>query len=1214
MQSCLHPAGVEHDHAHDFYRASVIDGKEYRVHVFGSRLHDASLTATSLHGIELDGHLAVSDTRVRLLEAGEALPAGTPPLSPEDIAVEANGQITVLPSRDELPTFEAKILQAESNPVINAADTGQGASSVTGRPSQSWTHGDKKLLVICVDFPDLTGPPINKFDGNAVITETYVDNVINGTSGVRSFFQENSFGKTDILLAPPVGSDSPDVTAVLRMPATASSYATAGDNNLLHSDARTAATTAGFNISNYDRIAVVFTHLGNLTNSKITYGGLANITGAHIWVNGAFDLRVVAHEMGHTYGLHHANLWQVANANPVSLNGTSTEYGDPFDIMGDVDFSENHFTHWNKTILQWIPDSAVTLAGTSGTYRIYRFDSLTADLNQPRSLKIVRDNTRDYWIGYRRATNSSNADNGATVLWGYNSNTTGNLLDLTTPGANSSDAPLPRNTTFNDSTAGIAIQPIAQGGSGGDEWMDVTVTLQPRLQWATASYIVNEQGGTALLSVTRSNNSSGAVSVSYTSASGSAISGTDFTSTSGTLTWTDGDTAPKTISVPITPDALVEGTETFTVTLSSPAGGVIVDPTTTTVTIADPGSRDTTFASNFINSTVNRTLVLPDGKIMIAGWFSQLQDSSYVVYNYGRITQLLPNGAVDTSFNPGSGANNTVFALARQPDGKILIGGSFTSVNGLTRGGIARLHTDGTLDTSFASSSGANGTVYAMLPQPDGKILVGGGFTSFNGTAREYLARLDANGNIDTSFAGPNFAETSSWRVLSLALQSDGKCLVGGVFYFSGTNLKAGLCRIGTTGAIDSTFNGITNGAHTAGNTGFLQNIEQIAIQPDGKILIAGTFTAYNNTTRGGFARLTSTGVPDTDFAPQPNGDCYALRLLPDQSILIGGAFTSINGTTATRIARITSAGAVDSAFAAAGGHGGDVLDFALQPDGNVVFAGDPASFQSASPNRPMWRLVPGLPGLPGVIQFASDAAVAVEGTNASIGVTRKGGSLGTLTVGYSTVAGTATGGGTDFTNTSGTLTWADGDSGVKTITIPITQDALDDTPESLILNLGHPHIGGTILGERQLANVTVTTGFGSWNLSNFTPSELADPLISGDDADPDNDGIKNLVEYALGRDPKTSDSASPSSAVIQNVSGTNYLTLTFRRRIPALDLSYTVQTQATLDGQGWLATAVEFGLPTSNGDGTENVIYRDSIPVNSATKRFMRVKITRSP
>ncbi len=1028
--------------------------------------------------------------------------------------------------------------------------------------------------------------------------------------------RENSFNTSDVAF-----DSATDITAVLRLPQTASYYAigngTNGYNSTLHDDARAAATSAGFNPAAYDRVAVVFTYLGDLANSNITYGGLGNVIGANLWINGAFDLRVVGHELGHNHGLNHANLWQVPGANPIDLAGSSTEYGDPFDLMGDGDFFENHFSPWNKSILQWIPDASVTVASGSGTFRVYRFDASAANLALPRALKLVRDTTRDYWIGYRRATSNASADNGAYVLWGYNFNQEGNLLDLVTPGTNPNNAPLPLNTTFNDAAAGIALRPVAQGGSGADEWLDVQVTLQPRLSWAASTYVVNEQGGSAVLTVNRTANSTGTVSVAYATAAATADADTDYTTTTGTLTWLDGDATPKTITVPLVADALVEGTETFTVTLSAPVGGVVVDPATTTVTVADPGARDPSFAADFINGTIERVLALPDGRLLVAGWFSLLQDADFAVYNYGRIARINADGSLDPAFDPGSGANNTVYALARQPDGKILVGGSFTTFNGATANRIVRLLPDGSRDTTFAPASGANGTINAILLQPDGRIVVGGAFTTFNNTAREYLARLLPDGSLDATFVGPDFASASGWSVYSLALQTDGKLLVGGSFYFSGNPFKSGLCRVASTGALDGTFTGVTNGAHASGSTGSLRNIDQIAVQPDNKILIVGNFTAFNNTARTGVARLTSTGALDTAFAPTPNGSAYALLLLPDARILIGGDFTTIGGVTATRVARLQSDGTLDTAFAAAGGHASTVQDLALQADGNVVLAGNYASFQGASPDGPLWRLVPGLAGLPGVLQFSADAYGGVEGTFATLTVNRVGGSLGALALGYATAHG---GGGTatpasDFTVTTGAVTWADGDTAAKTFTVPLALDAATDTPETLLVNLGAPQLGGALLGDRQQAVVTIRTAFTSWQATRFTTLELADAAISGDTADPDGDGLNNLTEFALGREPRVADSAAAWTTAVQNVSGANYLTITFRRRAPALDLAYAVQSTADLAGTPtWTPDAIQVGSATANGDGTETVTYRDAVASDAAPRRFLRVSVTRTP
>lgn len=1207
IQTCFHRPGSPHDPAEDRYRATVINDREYRVHVYGDRLADSSLPSTSLIGIALDGHIAASDSRYRILSADETT-ASPPPA----FAVEANGRVTILPSPTALHAFVAELRASEANPLHLEADSGAGSSTLSGRPSQAWTHGSKRLLVIRVDFSDRIGTPVNDTDNNAPITDNYVANVINGVNGVRSFFQQSSFGKTDILLAAPVANDSSDVTGVLRVPNTAASYATAGDNTLLHTHAQAAATTAGFNLANYDRIAVVFSDLSTIPGSQIDYAGLASVTGSEIWINGSFTMAVVGHELGHTYGLLHANLWQVPATDPVALNGSSTEYGDVFDLMGAATGPEQDFGPWKKNILHWIPDAAVTLAASSGTYRVSRFDASAANLSSSLALKIVRDSTRDYWIGYRRATSSATADNGAYVVWGYNENTESDLLDLTTPGASALDAPLALNTTFNDAAAGISIRPVAQGGSGADEWLDIQVTLQPRLAWSAATYLVNEQGGSAALTVTRTGSSLGTVSVSYATTPGTATAPADYTTSSGTLTWLDGDSTPKTISIPLAADAVIERTESFSVTLSAPTGAsVVVSPVTTTVTVADPGVRDPFFNSDFINSSVNKVLVQPDGTLLIAGAFDTLQDTLGTAYPYGGIARLSAAGLVDPTFNPGTGANGVVSALARQPDGKILIGGDFTSFNGTGRNRIARLNTDGSLDTSFDPGTGANtGSVTAILVQPDGNIVIGGSFSSYAGTARNSLVRLLPSGARDTAFA--DFTGPIVFSIDALALQTDGKLLVAGAFYFSTGNLRAGLRRLTSTGAFDATFSGLTTGAEDSFDPNFLGSIYAVAVQPDGQILVAGDFSQFNGTARTGLARLTTTGALDAGFAPVLNAAAYSLLTLPDGRILIGGDFTTIGGATATRLARLQSTGALDTAFAAAGGHGDSVYDFALQPDGNVILAGAYEFFQGSSFDGPFWRFVPGLSGPPGLIQFSSQALTAAEGSSATISVTRTGGSLGALTVGYSTVAGTATAG-TDYTTTSGVLTWASGDSAAKSIIVPLTLDALSDSTESFTINLAAPLIGGAILGTRQQAVLTVASAFTTWRASNFTPLEVTNSALSGDTADPDGDGMNNLLEFAFGLAPKTASTTGSPTTAVQNISGSDYLTITYRRRAPALDLAYAVQTSGDLAG-AWAGGAVQVGSATANGDGTETVTFRDSSALGSGLKRFLRLQVTRTP
>ena len=334
----------------------------------------------------------------------------------------------------------------------------------------------------------------------------------------------------------------------------------------------------------------------------------------------------------------------------------------------------------------------------------------------------------------------------------------------------------------------------------------------------------------------------------------------------------------------------------------------------------------------------------------------------------------------------------------------------------------------------------------------------------------------------------------------------------------------------------------------------------------------------------------------------------------PDGKVVIGGSFTTINGMTSPSIGRLTSDGALDSSFTADGPTEASGLfavnDFALQPDGRILMASDYAGFQGTT--NMLFRFFAGLPALPGTIQWDADLASAPEGTNATLTATRTGGTAGALSVNFATVPATATT--SDFSMTNGTFTWADGEAGVKSISIPITADALTEGAESFKVNLGSPLIGSAILGTIQQVRVNILSGFTEWAAANFTPAELSNPAISGDNADPDKDGIPNILEYAFGLAPKTANDSGIPFGEIQKVDGTNYLTLTFRRRVSTSDITYSPRVASSLTGT-WSNTAVQVASPVSNGDGTETVTYRDTVaPSPSVPQRFMRVDVQRGP
>ncbi len=1248
--SCFHKDdGTPHDHEKDdHYRATVVGDKEYRVFVYGSRLNESTVEDSFLSGVAVDNLMALSDKPLRVLEKGEkagsrkvvgssGASADTPlNLASSPVAVEVNGEIRFVDNLSEADKLADALVAQEAAGFQRQADRQAGASGVGSRPKESWTHGDKKLLVILVDFIDVPGVPttIIALPGgtgvaNSVMTEDYISGLINYEYGVNNYFKEGSYGKSSIHLNPAVLGDSPDVTQVFRMPRTAAYYAIGNSqdtprplfpdayNELLHKHARDAATNAGYPVYAYDRVCVAFSNLSTVPGSYITYGGLAQINGKNFWVNGEFDRRVVAHELGHTYGLYHANLWQVSDGNPISPVGQSLAYGDPFDLMGQGDYGFGyHFNQYGKTLLHWIPDTSVTLAEKDGIYRIFRFDHSRANLTRPLALKIIKDGAKDYWVGYRRAASNASVYKGAYVIWGYNQNNETDLIDINTPGGTTqttdgADAGLPVGQTFVDQALGISIKPVAQGmlNSGVEnEWLDLQVTFESRIEFAQAKYTVNEKLGSVTLTLNRLGKKTGIVTVKYSTTPGTAITPNDYTNVvKAGLTWADGDDAPKTITIPIVADSILENNEVFSVVLSDITGGILGTIPSALVTIADPGNHDTTYLPSFADGgDINRVIALPNGSVLIGGGFTSIANGTAIPTLLGGIARLTPSGAYDRSFDPGLGVDGIINTMEVQPDGKILIGGVFSTFNGTARSGIARLNADGSLDASFDPGAGFDDAVRKIVVLPNGNILVAGVFKNYNAVASSFLVRLLPNGTLDTTFVTP--AITGGLGVYDLITQVDGKILIGGDFANVGGQVRSRVARISANGAVDTSF---------LPGAGASAEVDKLALQPDGKILIGGTFATYGGVARSCIARINSTGGLDTTFTPGTTTllSVNGIIVLPDNKIMIAGSFNA-DTTESSHIAVLLSTGVLDANFVAPSDLGSFIKDISLQADGNVLIGGVYAPIANSIPQefyQTTWRIVAGLPSNPGSFQLSSAAVTANEGTSLVLTVTRTGGSLGAATLAYATVADTADS--TDFTPASGVLTWVTGDSASKSITIPIKTDHLNDVDETFKLNLGTPLVG-SILGTVQQSIVTITTvpvQFTTWTTENFTTAEQANALISGPLVDPDKDGLNNILEFAFGLAPKVANSTGRPKTGVTTDGGVSYLSITFRRRILTNELTYTPQVKDALSG-AWTAATVLVGTPTDNGDETETVTYRDTVGIDGSVARFMRILVTKNP
>jgi uncharacterized delta-60 repeat protein len=326
-----------------------------------------------------------------------------------------------------------------------------------------------------------------------------------------------------------------------------------------------------------------------------------------------------------------------------------------------------------------------------------------------------------------------------------------------------------------------------------------------------------------------------------------------------------------------------------------------------------------------------------DGKVLVGGTFS-----TYQGVTYNRIIRLNSDGSIDTSFNIGTGFNGGVNIISIQSDGKVLVGGTFSTYQGVTYNRIIRLNIDGSVDTSFNVGTGFNGGVNIISIQSDGKILAGGNFTSYNGTTYNRIIRLNIDGSVDSSFnIGTGF---NNWA-RSIVIQSDNKILVGGDFSIYNGTTSNRIIRLNSDGSIDTSFN--------IGN-GFNGDVDIIYIQSDGKVLVGGTFSTYQGVTYNRIIRLNSNGSIDTSFNVGTGftGQSVSIKLQSDGKVLVGGNFSTYQGVTYNRIIRLNSDGSIDTSFNIGTGFNVYILSIQLQSDDRILLGGDFTSYQGITANR----------------------------------------------------------------------------------------------------------------------------------------------------------------------------------------------------------------------------------------------------------------------
>ena len=329
---------------------------------------------------------------------------------------------------------------------------------------------------------------------------------------------------------------------------------------------------------------------------------------------------------------------------------------------------------------------------------------------------------------------------------------------------------------------------------------------------------------------------------------------------------------------------------------------------------------------------------LPDGRTLVGGTTIQFISSGGQAHT--NLARLNSDGSVDDSFKasiPGTTYDSaTINCVTLLTNGQILVGGVFSMVSGQSRYNIARLNADGTLDAGF-NAGYMDGSVNGILVTPGGKILVCGSFTRINGTTCYGLCQLKNDGGLD-----PYFGAGANNSIMSVALQPDGRILAEGTFTSIGGQSRTNLARLNANGTIDASFQPAAfNYVANEGIGGFGGSV---AVQPDGKIIVGGMFARVNGFSHTNIVRFNVDGTLDSGFNAQADlHDCWGLQTLTlqaDGKILVGDDSLTLDGHMCPYLGRLQADGSMDPGFSTNLVSGEMVYSSVVQADGRILVAG----------------------------------------------------------------------------------------------------------------------------------------------------------------------------------------------------------------------------------------------------------------------------------
>lgn len=576
-----------------------------------------------------------------------------------------------------------------------------------------------------------------------------------------------------------------------------------------------------------------------------------------------------------------------------------------------------------------------------------------------------------------------------------------------------------------------------------------------------------EYGRQAWVNVVRRGGAIHPVLANYLTANATAQSGLDYEAKSGEIGFAGAEFGPEGLGMPrvllvpgetdqqlyvrLLDDIDGEGHEEFTVEVRNSRPGDAGAPrdsiiegvqTNMTVRILDndlPGWIDFEFnPGRGANAPVLAVAVQADGKILLGGEFTRVDG---ILLNH--VARLHTDGYLDTFLTPGEGTDGPVHTIAVQLDGRILLGGEFTEFRGQPALCIVRLNADGTHDPDFNPAGGASGVVRVIKVDSDGTLLLGGDFQHVAGVAQRHVARLNPDGS-----RAAGFSADVGGRVRDIEIQPDGRILIGGEFTTVDSVERSGVARLLEDGSLDASF------APGAGVNG---PVNALALQDSGRIVLGGNFTAINAVARGRVARLLPDGSLDGSFNPTvtANDAVHALGLQPDGKILLAGAFTQIGGMSMGGYARLNPDGGIDAGYEIGAGANAVVRTLAVQPDTAMVIGGDFTTINDV-PRACIARIHGDDRFRPDVIQFAAaQYRVAENEGPASIRVTRSGDLSVPVTADVSARNGSAMAG-EDYEETAAQLFFDVGQV-EACFDVPMLDDLIaegDETVELILTNL----------------------------------------------------------------------------------------------------------------------------------------------------------------